>query len=157
MENTICIDFQGFKTNRNEFIIKEVAVVFNAKEHINFIIKPPFDFQYLTPEKQKEANWLTNNYHHLKWNDGSVSFRSIIKFLRANVRHSNIYVKGKEKKKWLEKIIEQKVINIEEIGCINFKQLQIKYPECIYCSYHNYGVCALRNALLIAKEKFCLN
>lgn len=156
-DNVVFVDLQGFKSNSNHFIAKEVAVVFNSKEHINFIIKPPFDFQYLSPKKQKEANWLTNNYHHLKWSDGSVSYRSTVKFLRTNISHAKIYVKGEEKRKWLELMLKREIFNIENVGCINFNQLDMKCPEYLFCIYHNYGVCALRNARLLAKEITCLD
>lgn len=148
----VFIDMQGFKSNSNTFIAKEIAIVFNNEEYINFIIKPPFDFKRLSIAKQNEANWLTKNFHHLNWNDGSISFKSVVKFLKTNLKYSTIYVKGMEKKKWFEKLLQVRVFNIEDIGCINFKQIQLKYPEHFYCSYHNYGVCALRNAYLLKKE-----
>lgn len=152
MTKTVFIDLQGFKSNSNDFIAKEIAVVYNSKEHINFIIKSPFDFQCLSAEKQKEAYWLMKNYHHLNWNDGQVSFKSVIKFLKATVKYSSVYVKGEEKKRWLEKMLKREIFNMEDIGCINFKQMNAKYPEYLCCSYHNYGVCALRNAIMLENE-----
>lgn len=158
-EEIVLIDIQGFKFNSNNFIAKEIAILFNnnnnsSKEHINFIIKPPFDFKRLSRKKQNEANWLIKNYHHLKWGDGSITFKSVVKFLRSNLKYSTIIVKGMEKKKWFEKILQRKVFNIEDIGCINFKQMYLKYPEQFYCGYHNHGVCALRNVYLLRNEKF---
>lgn len=144
---------QGFKSDSNEFIAKEVAVVFNNNQHINFILKPPFDFKCLSIKRQTEAKWLTKNYHHLNWNDGHVSYQSICKFLKDNLMCSVIYIKGEEKRRWLEKILQKTIFNIEDIGCINFKQMENKYSDYLYCSYHYYGVCALRNAFLLAKEK----
>lgn len=155
-DNIVFIDVQGFKSNSNDFIAKEVAIAFNNNDYFNFIIKPPFNFKCLSIAKQREANWLIKNYHHINWNDGSVSFNSVCKFLKANIKHSEVYVKGKEKRKWLEEMLHKKVLDIEDVGCINFKQMEIKYPEYFYCSYHSYGVCALRNALLLTKEKSCL-
>ena len=148
MANTIFVDLQGFKFNSNDFIAKEIAVVFNSKQYINFIIKSPFSLKSLTPQKQKQAKWLTKYFHHINWNDGFISFKSVCRFLKSNLKYSNIYVKGVEKKKWLENILKQKVFNIEDFGCINFRQLEMKYPNTLHCTYHQYGVCALRDALL---------
>lgn len=152
VNDTVFIDLQGFKSNSNEFIAKEVAVVFNNIQYINFIIKPPFDFKCLSTKRQREANWLTKNYHHLNWNDGTVSYQSVCEFVKANVMCSKIYVKGEEKRRWLEKMLQKRVFNMEDIGCINFKQIGTKYSDYLYCGYHHYGVCALRNARLLAKE-----
>lgn len=153
--NKVFIDLQGFKSNSNNFIAKEVAVVFinnNNNQHINFILKSPFDFKCLSAKKQKEANWLTKNYHHLTWHDGTVSYQSVCKFLKSNVMYSTVYVKGEEKRVWLQKMLQKRIFNIEDIGCINFKQMENKYPEYFYCNYHTHGICALRNAFLLSKE-----
>lgn len=150
----VFIDMQGFKSNSNEFIAKEVAVVFNNDEFINFIIKPPYNFNNLSPQKQKEAHWLTKNYHHLHWNAGSVSFSSVCRFLKTNLRYFKVYVKGVEKRQWLEKMMQRNIFNTEDIGCINLKQMNRKYPNNFHCNFHKYGggVCALRNVLLLKNE-----
>lgn len=150
--NKIFVDLQGFKFKSNVFIAKEVAVVFNSKEYVNFIIKSPFSINFLTMEQQKQAKWLIKNFHHINWNDGYVSYSSVCNFLKVNLKYSNIYVKGLEKKKWLENILGQEVFNIEDFGCINFRQLEVKYPKTVRCSYHTGGVCALKNALLLKAE-----
>lgn len=150
--NVIFIDLQGFKSTSNRFIVKELAIVFNKNEYINFFVKPPFDFECLSIKRQREANWLTKNHHHINWNYGSVTYQSVCKFLKTNTRHSIVYTKGEEKKKWLEEMIHRTIFNIEDIGCISFKKIENKYPECIYCNYHSHGVCALRNAFLISNE-----
>lgn len=158
--NIVIIDLQGFKSNSNHFIVKELAIVFNINnnnnsnnnDYINFIIKPPFDFKCLSTQRQKEANWLTKNHHHINWNYGSATYQSVYKFLKSNTRHSKVFIKGEEKKKCLEEMIHQTVFNVKDIGCINFKQLENKYPKHIYCNYHTHGVCALKNAFLLSKE-----
>lgn len=152
MDNIIFIDVQGFKSNSNRFIVKELAIVFNNDECINFIIKPPYDFKCLSIKKQNEANWLTKNYHHINWNDGSASYKNVCNFVKINTKHSKIYTKGREKKKWLEEMIHQTINNIEDICSYNFKQMENKYAEYCYCNYHTYGVCAQKNAFLMSKE-----
>lgn len=155
MDNDIiCVDLQGFKNNSNHFIVKELAIVFNNNECINFIIRPPFHFECLSLKKQREANWLTRHYHHLDWSDGTVTYQSVCKFLQSNTRHSKVYTKGEEKVKCLNEMTRhhQTIFNAEDIGCISFKQIENKYSEYFYCNYHRYGVCALRNAFLLSKE-----
>lgn len=154
-DNVVYVDLQGFKSNSNKFIPKEVAIIFSKNEYNSFIVKPPYDFKYLSTEKKKEAKWLTKNYHHINWTDGSVSLESVCNFLIANIKHSKVYVKGEEKKNWLEEMVHQQIFNIEEIGCINFKQMEAKNLDNIYCKYHQKlnGICALRNVFLLAKEK----
>lgn len=151
MSKIVFIDVQGFRGNSNNFIVKEIAIVFNANEFINFIIKPPFEYKYLSSDKQKQVNWLTKNHHHLQWEAGSVTFRSVCKFIKANTMDSCVYVKGVEKKKWIEEILHKKVFNIENMNCSNLKNLEKQFPECIRYNCHNHGICALQNAHLLLK------
>lgn len=150
---TVFVDLQGFRGNSNNFIPKEIAVVFNDKQYYNFIIKPPYEFSYLLPEKKKQANWLTKNHHHLQWEDGYASIGSVCEFINANTTNSSVYVKGLEKKRWLEEMLQKNVFNIENVlCCYNLKRLEKEYPDCVRCSSHSHGTCALKNALLIQKN-----
>lgn len=153
MVKTIFIDLQGFKGNSNDFIAKEIAIVFNNKEYMNFIIKPPFQYKYLLPERQKQVNWLTKNYHHLAWDEGSVTFKSVLKFLRDNTTDAQVYVKGVEKKMWSENMLNKNVINIEDLYYKpSIKNLEKEFPVHTYCHAHSHGICALKNALLLQKS-----
>lgn len=152
MVQTVFIDLQGFKGNSNNFIAKEIAIVFNSKEYMNFIIKPPFKYEHLTPEKQKQVNWLSKNYHHLLWEDGSITFKSVLNFLRENTLDAQIFVKGAEKKMWTEKILQKNVLNVEDIFYkSSITKLEKEYSVHTYCNAHNHGTCALKNALLLQK------
>jgi len=64
----IVVDFQAFKNNNNEFIIKECAVVdidYSFIEH--WVVAPPSDFYELTRERRKAAVRLGINHHGLGW------------------------------------------------------------------------------------------
>lgn len=150
-ENISTLDVQGFKGNNNKFIAKEVAVTFGSDaEYQNFIIKPPFEFKKLDFIYQKQAKWLTKNHHGFHWKDGSITFSTVRAFLCKNLKHSEIYVKGIEKKTWIENILNKEVYNLEDLTCPNFQQLYETITTPRLCSAHN-GICALRNALVIRK------
>lgn len=155
VKDFITIDAQGFKNDNNEFIFKELAITFNNNEYQNFLIEPPFPFERLSRNKQKEAIWLRNNHHHLNWNDGSVSFKSVQNFLKENICiTTDIYVKGIEKTEWIKDILGdnwyQVVVNIEDLGCENLKSLQKNKPPIIQCPHHyTTGCCALKTSFLI--------
>jgi len=146
----VIVDVQGFKGNNNEFILKELAISFNEHEFQNFIVQPPHQFEKLMKIKQKEANWLSKNHHGLGWNDGSVTYKSVKKFLLEN-HITAVYVKGEEKKNWLSHMLQNKVMiqNLEEYGCPSFKVLRKTYPSrTMLCTSHQ-GICALKNASLL--------
>lgn len=152
MIEPIFIDLQGFRSNSNQFIVKEVAIVYSDNEVFSFIVKPPYKFECLTAEKQKQARWLTKRFHGLHWSDGTVPYSTVKQILWENVKDLDVCVQGMEKKKWLEHILEREVFNIQEITSTNLKILEKQYPNCYRCNDHGYGSCAVKNAFLIRKD-----
>lgn len=54
------VDVQGFKTEANEFIIKEIAILCDKKIQV-FLIKAPFPFYDLTKEERRQVSWIERN------------------------------------------------------------------------------------------------
>lgn len=52
----IYLDVQGFMGTHNEFIPKEIALVWNEHKYHHFLIKPPYSFQ--------ELSYKLKNKHH---------------------------------------------------------------------------------------------
>lgn len=145
------VDVQGFKGHNNKFIAKEIAVLHNDHHH-HFIIKPPFNSNQLSPSLRREAQWLFQNHHGLKWDGGFTEFGEVRKYLRENIQNTVVYVKGIEKTQWLKELLQDEnveVTNIEEAACPSLKELKRVYPNEIKCSYHN-KCCALQNVYLLS-------
>lgn len=123
----VFIDFQGFYIDKNKFMPKELAVLVNEKI-MHCIFKPPFPFDKLLPEYQKQATWLMKNHHCIAWNDGIVphwKFSTIVNNLGHN--NSVIYVKGREKAKYLRKFIQIPVLELPESPAFEPAK-----PKCLY-------------------------
>jgi len=60
LKDSVSIDVQGFFDNNNNFILKEIGIVFEKDPNLNnsFLIEPPYDFTLLN---RKTAIWLTNH------------------------------------------------------------------------------------------------
>ncbi|XP_044007507.1 uncharacterized protein LOC122852021 [Aphidius gifuensis] len=111
----LIVDIQGFKQPHNAFVLKEFAAinVQNNETHC-FVFKPPNTWNHL-PAKYKSINlWLIRNWHGLSWECGDVSYNDI-KLIISNVLESAcyIYVKGDEKKKWLDEITDNSKVIID--------------------------------------------
>lgn len=150
----VIIDVQGYKDWGNNFIVKEIAVLYNENEYQRFLIKPPYDFSYLTEGERKQVLWLQSYKHGLRWNEGVNRYASVRTFLIENIdSHTNVYVKGVEKKKWITSLLgrEDGVNNVEEIGCDSLDYLRKYYPTNRRCTSTSHsGVCALENVYLIS-------
>ena len=145
----IVIDFQGFKDNNNEFIIKELAVrPLNRKFAIHKIVLPPFEYETLDYEKRKEVQWLYLFYHGLQWDSGSEPYDTMLYELKELCYFcKKIYVKGEEKAHFLRALLQREVIELGALGCPSVKELSSEY----LCVFHrekknNNYVCALDNA-----------
>lgn len=104
----VVLDFQCFKNNQNEFIVKEACVLEVSTGSILFhhVAELPHYTQshFLNKARQRECRWLTDNYHGLDWSSGDMPFINLMEKLRELLSHqcSTIYVKGLEKRKYVE-------------------------------------------------------
>lgn len=156
MSNLI-IDLQGFKNNKNNFIIKEICILNHQMIH-HYIVKPPYDWYNLSREKRKESIWLTNNYHGFHWNDGFLTYNELKQkiFPLVNLKNIKIYTKGAQKVKWIRDLFKNQVnvhcINLENMGCnINLQEYKNKNVSWFQCNQHRNenSRCALQNVLIL--------
>lgn len=154
------VDVQGFKTDDNVFIVKEIAIQCN-KHILVLLIGPPFPFKALTKTERNQVCWIERN-RKIYWHEGFIPYSSykdyIIEYLKNK---SRIFVKGYEKANWIREMLygaskidgNINVINIEDFECPNLQSLHDKYQMCseIYnCIYHS-AHCALRNVNCLFK------
>jgi len=72
LKDTVSIDVQGFFDNKNNFILKEIGIVFEKDPNLNnsFLIEPPYDFTLINTKSRKTAIRLANTHHKIFWSDG---------------------------------------------------------------------------------------
>lgn len=152
---TAIVDLQGFKTEANEFIVKEIAILCDNKIQV-LLIKPPFPYHELTKKERKQVNWIERN-RKMYWSEGIVSYSDYQKLITDIVRDKFVYVKGLEKVLWLQYILgNNNIYNLEEKGCPSLLTLydQYLYSQDLYsCIYHE-KICALKNVLCLKKWCF---
>lgn len=149
---TVFVDLQGFKTEDNKFIPKEVAFLYCGQIKV-FLFKAPCRYIQLSEMEQKQVYWIERN-RKIFWNSGDVPYEDVKKkFIFLKDKH--IYVKGCEKVRWVKEILESdsvKVFNLETYGCPNRLDLENKYwSNDIYSCINHSNVCALKNVLLFKK------
>lgn len=153
---TAIVDVQGFKTETNEFIIKEIAVLWNKKIHV-FLIEPPFPFYDLTKSEKRQVSWIERN-RKIYWRDGFVPYSNHQNLIVDILKDKSVYTKGLEKVLWLKKISNNNNINnLEDEGCPNLLSLYNKYEHShdVYsCIYHD-TICALKNVICL--NKWCID
>lgn len=135
----LVLDIQGFKVENNKFIVKEMAA-FNGHKISHYVFKSPFPKRHLPPDLEKQATWLTNNYHCIDWNEGYTPFHNFSNIVRSlTAREEIIYVKGKEKADYISEYSLNSVYELGEYPPIPFEEPRCFYhikPKCI-CSLTN--------------------
>lgn len=151
----VIVDLQGFKTEYNEFILKEIAVL-TGTQLIHLLFEPPFSFHELTEKEKKQVCWIQRN-RKIFWKEGYVSYGDHKNIIRNILRNKNIYVKGLEKIQWLTNIMDDcnvgELCNLEDFGCPSLLSLYEKYKDCVdvYQCIHHFNICALKNVKCIQK------
>lgn len=155
------VDVQGFKTEENKFILKELAIVYNDQLQV-YLVKPPFSFNNLSATEKKHVKWIERN-RRILWNDGHITYEQCIvdvrKFLSYDI---DIYCKGSEKVTWINAVLGRSdVKNLEDVHCPNLLSLHEKYKSCnwIYSCTSHPTMCALKNVTCLKKwylENECL-
>lgn len=96
------VDFQWFRDDGNNYIIKELSVqpIKNAKI-VNvselYLFLPPFDCKHLSQNTKKINEWIKKNLG-FSWNCGIKEYSELQPILNRLINGKCIYVKGPEKK-----------------------------------------------------------
>ena len=110
-EKSVVLDFEGFRHQRNTFIVKEIAIT-TSDYSDSLIFLPPVNFYYLPKSEQKAYNWLTNYLHGLHWDNGDYLHLNLNQIIQSFVlRNPNalFYAKGKETADFLSKYLHRKL------------------------------------------------
>ena len=146
------LDVQGFQYKNNEFICKEIAII-NITSGKLFCrqVNMAQPLHWFNNIIIKHIKWTTKNVHGLSWDSVSTNplpNECISLFVRNIIKKKNdkVFVKGLQKKMWLSKIVNNEIIDLLDLGCINLKQLKLD-SENFHCKNHQYD-----NNLNCAKE-----
>lgn len=144
----LVLDIQGFKIEKNKFIVKELAG-FNGEKICHYIFKPPFPFDMLSPDIQKDAKWVIEKYHSIQWDEGVTPLHRFNTILTDLVgKADRIYVKGKEKAEYIRRFTQKPILELEEQP-----RLQHGATKCFYHS-KNISMCALSNVFFLYENFF---
>lgn len=144
----LVLDIQGFTDEKKKFIPKELAT-YDGNKLSHYIFKQPYPLNFLSPTYYKQAVWLMENYHCIKWNSGFTPlhyFSTIVKELTRNVQI--VYVKGQEKADYIKKYSASIVIELDEQPA-----LEPLSPKCCYHS-KSPAKCALSNVFYLYNNLF---
>lgn len=161
----IIVDFQCFKNNDNEFILKEVCVLeaVSGTLLMHHIVKPPFDRDLLTDEKLRESYWLTKHCHGLNWDQGDIHYNVLEDKLRSCIsKRSTVYVKGDQKKEFVRCTLitdfcTTNVIDVSDSGCGSIKSINnLLSTNTVRCRHHKTidTRCALSNCISLRSWLF---
>lgn len=162
------LDFQGFKSERNEFIVKELALISTGGGLYELqLFQPPCEFNKLTEDVKKQVVWLEKQHHGLFWGSGFRDY-SELKDMFKNVNIcGTVYVKGSEKKKFVKTLLSAfnvEIIDLDDMGCpkldvLKQKMLPYQMKPCTF--NHNTKNCAYLNVYVLLEwlrcEKYALS
>lgn len=154
----LLVDVQGFKTEVNRFIFKEIAYTSPECDVLtSYLLRPPFPWSELSARYKSQNLWLIRNFHGLLWNSGVVDYD----FLQQDIENafnktSTIYVKGLEKLTWMVTTFPniRSIVDLDNLGCPSLVKLHENHQGTTCCSSHvpvNWQEpnCAIRNVTLL--------
>ena len=152
------IDFQGFKSNENEFIIKELFILKDDDSSYSYLFKPPFSKDKLSSKAKRTNHYCTKYIHGLKWDAGEVPYRDLMQILRSICKDDiHIMCKGSEKTSFLKKILNPDTVL--DLDLVLFKRLNVLEENSdgtsgsgssSWCPYNHHGFsCAKKNCFKI--------
>lgn len=151
----VIVDIQGFKTEENEFIPKEIAIMWNGHVFV-LLIKPPIAFYNLTKKERLQVSWIEKN-RGIYWNEGYIPYNNYKTIIVNFFKDKCIFVKGSEKVLWLKNLLNTSdVYNLEDKKCPSLVTLNNSYSnssDILSCIFHR-NVCALKNVTCL--NKWCI-
>lgn len=153
------LDFQGFKTNNRDYIIKELAFISTDNQVYELhLFQPPHSFSELSDDEKRQVIWLEKRFHGLYWSSGYNLYSEIKTIFKSCNIKGTIYVKGLEKQKFIIQLLKDfsvNVINIEDLGCPSLSILKRqsqqlnRFSLCRFDHHVTYYNCAHVNVLLL--------
>jgi len=99
-------DVQGFRASNNEFILKEICVMYDRDITFNEVFLPPCGWHELSNEALKTNNYCRRFVHGLMWDRGTIPYCDIVDVLTQVFNgHDFVYVKGSEKATFLSRYV----------------------------------------------------
>lgn len=100
---------------------------------VNLIVKSPRKFVSTTGD----ISYVRDNIHGIEWHHGYTSFADFIKILRDVCwGAAPVFVKGKERVKYIEKIVfnyQIPIIDLDLVGCPQYREnVYPNKPSCYY-------------------------
>ena len=118
-DNTAIVDFQAFYNNKNDYIVKELAVLNckNGETILHIFFKAPFPFEFLTEKYRRTNNYCSYNLHGIFWTYGNEPYCNLQKMMdKCLIGYNSIICKGVEKCRFLEKYTQLHVLEYDEIS-----------------------------------------
>jgi len=151
--NQYIIDMQGFKISSHEFIIREFCLMAcDASMLFHCMVNLPCEITELPLGYQKQVEWLTQNFHGLKWDSSNgYSVAHLRKMMHVLCEPDAIfYCKGTEKVDWIKKIFQLNIVkDVTDQGCtaLNALNFNVSVKACTYHNPIEMCGCALRNVV----------
>ncbi|KAK7870030.1 hypothetical protein R5R35_011993 [Gryllus longicercus] len=133
-------DLQGFWID-GQFVIKVLtairAVQGESEQCVQkFTFRPPRPFHTLNRDDKRHVWWIKRCHHATPpWSNGRYDYgdRTFV-MMKAFEGVSTIYVKGGQKKEWLQEVLQGKdIFDLESFGCPPLHECLRKYRELYAC------------------------
>uniref|UniRef100_A0A8D8UPF6 Uncharacterized protein n=1 Tax=Cacopsylla melanoneura TaxID=428564 RepID=A0A8D8UPF6_9HEMI len=154
MQTSYVADIQFFRGNNKDIIVKSFSFCKLFEKDIvqHFIFKAPYDISELNLCRRREVEHVARNFHHLEWNEGFIDYQQVSKVICSALGNATeVFVKGLEKVKYLNSILQENVCcNIELLDCPNLKTLKSNISV---CNFDNSPVSSLN--VYVMKKWLC--
>lgn len=110
----LIVDLQFVIGNNNQYYLKEMATNHNTSIiTMLYHFKPPYPKEELNVIAKNQNNYNQENINGLNWSDGQINYNDIPAIMESFSIYDKIYVKGLQKKTFLEKYLTNQIIDWE--------------------------------------------
>lgn len=152
MEAYATCDLQMLRGQHGEYVVKEFAVYEATRTADTFQVvtfAPPYPEEDVPEKYQQQNKYVTNHIHGLEWSHGDKPYEELRGMLNEMTAHiPTLYIKGAEKRRLLQTLVQSQVMDIEKLGCPALKALPFLWAPCHnenHSTAHRFA-CAVRNA-----------
>lgn len=145
----VIVEMQCFRNENNEFIVKELTILKEKGEAENFLFCPPYPKEELSSKIQRVNAYCTRKIHGFEWEEGRTDYSALGLILTSRCRNCKIIItKGSEKKKFLEKILDQKILDADEFIPGKYEDISTpaEFPGCPFHQGIHEMNCSGKNA-----------
>lgn len=141
-----------FQSKEDIYIVKELFIM-RPGATSQYLFRPPYPKEKIPENMEAVQKYCSEKIHGFQWHEGGTDHKYLHQVIKSQCGNGKlILTKGSEKKKFLEKVLQRSVFDVNEVLLKRLNEMPFPSESATDCWYgHENFSCAKVNAYKISE------